>query len=246
MKNWESFTNPPIQEAIFTIILSEDLISDQLERIVSNTYLKETFRNEIKQIYKTTAKIEQEDGEFKVFNSLKEADGFRFNSESRVLIVKQNQISLHIISGYKNWEFVVDELSKIIQEISTILDIKCTNIAVRFINNIKLPQPSVSLNDFFTLYISLPSGISQSFDNFFLTISVSKKDMKATIIETVDSRTHDNNQIGIILDIDVNKPLNKKLNLISIKDDFQELREYKNELFFNTITEKTKRELLSQ
>ena len=41
MNNWESFKNPPIQEAIFTLNFSEEIILEQLEKIESVEFLNE-------------------------------------------------------------------------------------------------------------------------------------------------------------------------------------------------------------
>lgn len=240
MNNWESFKNPPIQEAIFTINFSEEVTSKQLDKVESNTFFSKYFSKNVKKVYKATAKIEEKDGDFQIINSAKTSNGFRFDSNQATLMVKTNQISYHILRSYTTWDNVINDLKKVIQEIQTILEVSCESISVRFINKIDFLTTSVTLTDFFRFHLVLPLELSQSFDNFFLTISLSKEEMKATIIQTVDNQGLVGNGFGIILDIDVLKPINKKISLINIESDFQALRDYKNEIFFNIITEKTR------
>lgn len=240
MNNWEPFKNPPIQEAIFTLNFSEEIILEQLEKIESVEFINKKFLKNKKKIYKATAKFEEIDGDFQIIKSSKTSNGFRFDSNQATLIIKSNQLSYHILGSYTTWENVINDLEEIVKEIKDTLDFSCESIGVRFINKIDFSSTSVILTDFFRFHLILPSELSQSFDNFFLTVSLSKEEMQATIIQTVDNQGLVGNGFGIILDIDVVKPIHKKINLLDIKDDFQALREYKNEIFFNIITEKTR------
>lgn len=240
MNNWESFKNPPIQEAIFTLNFSEEIILEQLEKIESVEFLNEHFSKNKRKIYKSSAKFDEKGGDLQIVNSSKTSNGFRFDSGQTTLMIKSNQLSYHILRSYTTWDNVITDLEKIVKEIQSILEISCLSIGVRFINKIDFSLPSVILTDFFRFHLILPPELSQSFDNFFLTVSLSKEQMQATIIQTVDNQGLDGNGFGIILDIDVVKSINKKISLLDIKDDFQALREYKNEIFFNIITEKTK------
>jgi uncharacterized protein (TIGR04255 family) len=100
------------------------------------------------------------------------------------------------------------------------------------------------LNDFFALYPTIPSGIPQTLEGFFMTVTIPKGQMRANIIQTVESNNSaKNDKIGIILDIDITKPIYKTL---VVGEDFQEMRDYKNELFFNIITEKTRNIIKNQ
>lgn len=240
MNNWKPFNNPPIQEAIFTLNFSEEIILGQLEKIESVEFLNKHFSKNKRKIYKATAKFKETDGDFQIINSPKTSNGFRFDSNEATLMIKSNQLSYHILRSYTTWENVINELEEIVKAIKDTLDFSCESIGVRFINKIDFLSTSVKLTDFFRFHLILPPELSQSFDNFFLTVSLSKEEMQATIIQTVDNQGIIGNGFGIILDIDVVKPIHKKMSLLDIKDDFQPLREYKNEIFFNIITENTK------
>ena len=64
----------------------------------------------------------------------------------------------------------------------------------------------------------------------------------ANIIQAVDDKRVTNTHVSIILDIDVYKMQNYDLDeLAEIKETFKVLREVKNRIFFESITEDTAR-----
>ena len=246
MNNWESFKNPPIQEAIFSVTFSEDFSAELLEQFINSDFVKAKFSPKAKQLFKAKATFEEKNGEFQTKNSSKTPNGYRLDSDdkSRTLILKSNQLSYHKIRSYCSWEESMSEFSEIWKNISSDETHQCNNLGVRFVNVIKLPFESIELSDFFALYPTIPSGIPQTLEGFFMTVTIPKGEMRANIIQTVESNDSvQNDKIGIILDIDITKPIQRKL---IIGEDFQEMRDYKNELFFNIITEKTRNIIKNQ
>jgi uncharacterized protein (TIGR04255 family) len=240
MNNWESLKNPPIQEAIFSITFSEDLPAELLEQFANSDYIRSKFSQKAKQLFEAKATFEIEDGKFKSVNSSEVPNGYRLDSidKSQTIILKTNQLSYHKIRQYTNWENSISEFSEIWNNLLQNQSYECNTLGVRFVNVIKLPFESIELSDFFALHPNIPSGIPQSLGGFFMTVTIPKGQMRANIIQTVENNVSAQNEnIGIIIDIDITKPA-QKINIS--ESDFQELRDYKNELFFNIITERTK------
>lgn len=246
MNNWESLKNPPIQEAIFSITFSKELSVELLERFVNSGFVKAKFSQKVKRLSETTAAVEIKDGEFQSINTSEVPNGYRLdsNDNSQTIILKANQLSYHKIRKYDTWENSINEFSEIWNSLLQNQLYNCNTLGVRFVNVIKLPFLSIELSDFFALYPTIPSGVPQNLDGFFMTVTIPKDEMRANIIQTVKSSSIiQKDKIGIILDIDITKPIQKD-NIIV--EDFQELRDYKNELFFNIITEKTKKIIRNQ
>jgi uncharacterized protein (TIGR04255 family) len=246
MNNWESFKNPPIREAIFSVTFSEDFSPESLAQFIDSDFIKAKFSPKAKPLFKAKTTFEEKDGEFQVKNSSKTPDGYRLDSDDKfqTLILKSNQFAYHKIQSYSSWEESINEFNEIWDCINQNDFHKCNSLGVRFVNVIKLPFESVELNDFFALYPTIPSGIPQTLEGFFMTVTIPKGQMRANIIQTVESNNSaKNDKIGIILDIDITKPIYKTL---VVGEDFQEMRDYKNELFFNIITEKTRNIIKNQ
>ena len=246
MNNWESFNNPPIQEAIFSVTFSEDFSAELLEKFIGSNFIKAKFSLKAKQLFKAKATFEVKDGKFQPINTSEFPNGYRLDStdSSQTIILKANQLSYHKIRKYDTWENSINEFSEIWNSLLQNQLYNCNTLGVRFVNVIKLPFTSIELSDFFALYPTIPSGVPQNLEGFFMTVTIPKDEMRANIIQTVESSSIiQSDKIGIILDIDITKPIQKD-NIIV--EDFQELRDYKNELFFNIITEKTKNIIRNQ
>lgn len=246
MNNWESFKNPPIQEAIFSVTFSEDFSAELLEQFMDSDFIKAKFSPKAKQLFKAKAAFEVKDGKFQSINTSEVPNGYRLDStdNSQTIILKVNQLSYHKIRSYSSWEDSIREFSEIWDNINRYDSHQCNSLGVRFVNVITLPFESIELSDFFALYPTIPSGIPQTLEGFFMTVTIPKGEMRANIIQTVESNNSvQSDKIGIILDINITKPIQKKL---IVREDFQEMRDYKNELFFNIITEKTKNILRNQ
>lgn len=74
-----------------------------------------------------------------------------------------------------------------------------------------------------------------------MRLEIPNPDIEATAIitQTMDKPTR-SPKLPLILDIDVIKNTDYVENLAKMWEDFENLRDFKNDIFFNSITEKTK------
>ena len=120
-----------------------------------------------------------------------------------------------------------------------------TRLAVRYINNLKLPLPFGDFSEYLCVPPNIPEGLPQGVNNFLdrITIYDSAQDISANITQSLErgSQSSKNNHIVIILDIDVYKQGDFSMDSQEIWDRFEKFRKIKNEIFFKYITEKTAR-----
>ena len=100
------------------------------------------------------------------------------------------------------------------------------------------------MKDFKDYILTVPEiapNVPQALAHFFMRLVIPNPEIQATavIVETMETPI-DNQRLSLILDIDVWRETVYENNQPEMWDDFERLRVFKNNIFFNSITEKTK------
>lgn len=240
---FEKFANPPIQEAIFTISYKNEVGLDVLQAFSDLKSISETYR-----IRKSNSVIQHR---IQTKNSLGELetnlniqnlqDGYILQPSEKpekVIQAQKGQFAFHKIKGYTNWETLLDEFESIVRELvkSSIEPIKVKEISVRYINHVHYER-AWDLREYFNLLPAVIEGIPSDIKNFFMQLGTSHKELNAIITEAIIKI---NAELKFVIDLKVSKPLDTVLDDNSLWDAFNEIREFKNQLFFSIITDKTK------
>jgi uncharacterized protein (TIGR04255 family) len=238
----------PITEAIIDIRVKElvggdvDNFSDMPEAF---TKVYETNLDIQRQAFSIEAGLE---GKFDTNNDI-ELLGKRYETTDgkRVVQFRKDGFTLSFLWPYTSWEELRDEAkdlfdlykSKITSESSI------TRIALRYINHIDLPSPC-DIQDYLTAPPSVPKELPQGLANFLTqnTIKITELGAVARIVQSSAENPNSDqsaDKISILLDIDVIKFMDPQLELEdgSLWSSFESLRQVKNDIFYNSITEKT-------
>lgn len=115
-------------------------------------------------------------------------------------------------------------------------------LAVRYINRIELPLPSLDFDDYILTAPKIADDIPQGLSQFFFRLVISKPDdnITAIITSTLDSIEKETNVLPYIFDIDTFIVANYKPSSDEIWSDLDRLRDFKNLIFFNSMTDKAK------
>jgi uncharacterized protein (TIGR04255 family) len=143
---------------------------------------------------------------------------------------------------YTRWEEVFAEARKLWGIYATeTKSLLVTRLAVRYINSIEIPSKTFNYDDYFTAAPRIPPALPQDLANFFtrLVIPFPDREAIAIITETPLAKPDPINTV-IILDIVVSKEVNLTPGDEKVYEILRTLREIKNEVFFSSITEKTK------
>lgn len=114
-------------------------------------------------------------------------------------------------------------------------------ITLRYFNGIDLPNP-LRVKEYFRTRITLPSGVPQSISNAFFSFTfTSRNDSSGTVSFFLDLGASNEQKIRVVFLIAVNQSLGiSPSNVSRIKKTLSALRDAKNRVFFNSITEKMK------
>ena len=119
--------------------------------------------------------------------------------------------------------------------------LKVTRVAVRYINKIDIPVPTIDYKDYFLTTPEVSPGLPQMLSGFFMQLQFPQEDFGGLLIlnETaLSSNQPDTN--SVVLDLDVFKA---GLELTSDEDIWvllNTLRNRKNQFFEGCITDKTR------
>jgi len=169
--------------------------------------------------------------------------GYFFKSEDEKLIAqfRVDGFTLNRLQPYNSW----GELESLARNlwakyISIAQPDAITRCGLRYINRIVINQEHINFDEYLGAAPQIPSELPQALNDFLsrVTIVDDKAQIAARVTQAFEPRTS-NASVPIILDIDAFTIPNKSLNDSILWDVFSELREFKNKIFFNFLTEKT-------
>jgi len=170
-------------------------------------------------------------------------DGFICTSKNKksVLQFRLDGFTYSVLKPYKEWnEFRKDaeEYWGKYRELYSSLEI--SRIAVRYINEIKIPQPIKSLNDYFEAPPEVPKGLPQSLAGYFCRYNLPFDEQHCVAIVTHATQTPvDTEYFPFLLDIDVFKSADIDSTEKQLWSIIEEFRVVKNDIFFKSLKKKT-------
>lgn len=238
----KQYRNPPIKEAIFTFHFNENIEEERLWGFRNSSFVTHEFKvNESIFSISITNQEKSKDKNPLVTSHNETGFTLRRNEESNNLVqVLPTRLSYHNFNKYAGWEEMCSDLKKIWSEFCAgVDDPSLSKISVRYINQLSLPFEE-DLGTYVTLLPSVPKGINAN-KNFFMQINVSSLDdrLKGVITETILPNKQNEKGNMFLIDITVSDEKFFECNDDSIWSALDSMREYKNDLFFGCITEKT-------
>jgi uncharacterized protein (TIGR04255 family) len=145
------------------------------------------------------------------------------------------------LSPYTSWDEVFSEASGLWKlYCSKSSPSLISRIAVRYINRLDIPASLTNLRKYLTAPPEVPKKLPQQMNKFLTRVMIQEDDITANIIQALDKSLKPEH-IGVILDIDVYKVNKKGFDIEKIPPEFDKLRELKNLIFFESITEEMAR-----
>ena len=245
MKEYTVFQNAPIREALLDIRveLPGDVDLKKLETF--HSFVKERFpERQERRFIKAELKLSPEMASAQLPTS-SGTDGyfFRSQSEKKIVQARLDGFTFNKLKPYESWDALRSEASELWNFYLQVANpLRITRIALRYINRIDIPLPLIDFKEYILTTPEIAPILPQALSNFFMRLVIPNPEIQATaiIIETMENPV-DDQRLPLILDIDVWRgTIYNKDNQTEMWDDFEKLRRFKNDIFFNSITEKTK------
>ncbi|MCD4806458.1 MAG: TIGR04255 family protein [Methanococcoides sp.] len=244
MSDYTVFPNAPITEAVIDIKaqLPEETDLKSLESF--HDHIKNRFSEKQEQRFlKADFKLSQKDK----LSSLPTKTGtqgyfFRSHKEKKVVQSKIDGFAFNKLKPYENWELFRSEGRDLWELYSEIVNpIRVIRIGLRYINRIEVPLPFNDFSEYLLTNPQIAPNLPQAVSHFFMRLEVPNPDIEATAIitQTMDKPTTAQ-RLPLILDIDVFRITEYLGKAEDMWEDFEKLRDFKNDIFFNSVTEKAK------
>lgn len=186
-----------------------------------------------------------DDGIFSGEGNTPDIHGYRLETEDgrKVAQLRKNGFTFSLLRPYTSWEEVSEEARELYKLYSEAVskDTFITRVALRYINHIELPLPC-DFSEYFTAPPTIPENLPQELLGFLTQniINCPESGAVARVVQNLHE-IKDGKTASVLLDIDVIKEYEDYLDLYdeSIWETFENLRVLKNEIFFESITEKT-------
>lgn len=160
-----------------------------------------------------------------------------------VLQLKVDGFTFSRLPPYENWDNFSSKAKKYWQQyIALVGDMSVTRVATRFINVMEIPLPILDFKEYLTEPPEVPSRLPQELAGFFSRLAIVNRELDAVAAVTLALEDFSREQAPIVLDIDVFKNMNEQAENPDVWAVLEALRNFKNDIFFESITEKTARQ----
>lgn len=172
--------------------------------------------------------------------------GFLFENprENKIVQARLDGFTFNKLKPYSKWDDFVQEAKVLWNNyIDVASPINIERLGLRYINKIEIPESTFEISDYLLTGPVIANGISKNINDFFFRVIIPSDDNKytATITQAIDKTIDVEGITNLIFDIDVFTNLRIDPKEEIIWEYFREMREFKNRIFFNSITESTRR-----
>jgi uncharacterized protein (TIGR04255 family) len=235
--NTKDLLNPPIKEAVFDVRFKTGTISFQEIELFSKG-----LNYDVQEMEAFTLQAKVSDLFENKLSTNKEKSGVRINNISRNTNVQLTTegLSFFVATGYEGWDKTFNSVTDFLLKFSpNFNDVLITRVALRYINVFDIEFGDEPLNKFLNFVPALPSTVSKSVDSFSMNVVFPLNETgRCTLRQSLRPKNISSTESTIILDIDVyiEKEI-KGTDFELLKNEFQQLRQYKNKVFFNVLSE---------
>ena len=241
MAEYQVLGRAPISEALIDIRvkLSSKLDVRQIDSIYES--IKPDYPQKLEQRI-SQVQVEQKPDEGMVKSSIK-INGYRYISSDKKQIIQARLAGFTFsrLHPYITWEALRSEAYRLwllYKEVTTPELI--TRVALRYINNLNIPMPIKDFSEFLTAPPVIPDELPQGVSSFLTRVIIHEPSIGADGIITHALEQVVTDVAPIILDIDVFKFQPDGIDEKDAWDAIEKLRNFKNQIFFKSITDKLK------
>ncbi|MFQ5779360.1 MAG: TIGR04255 family protein [Nitrospiria bacterium] len=169
-------------------------------------------------------------------------DGYLCTSSEKkqVVQVRLDGFTFSRLKPYTTWEDLRKEALRLWQlYIRLVSPELITRVALRYINRLEIPLPIRDFGDYLTAPPTIPQNLPQELTSFLTRNVIRERSLNfVAIISQSLEPVGASNVVPVILDIDVFKEVQYNVGTKEIWETIDQLREFKNKIFFESITDK--------
>jgi len=246
-KKYPKLARPPIKEAILQILVTQsDTYTPELLKKFAEAE-SDNYPNSLA-LRETLFQFISGDNRQQSGITDKGVNGYKISSDNGLNIIQtfKDRLVVSRLDSYDSWEGLLAEMQRVWDTYSTILSPKVVRgVSVRYINHFMLPPDMKNFEDYLESTPSIPPDLPQGLASFFVNYKLPDPDTMAvaTVQLLFEGVRYDEGsrepKLPIVLDTDIQKMSEiMPENTETIWDDFNQLHDFKNEVFFSTVKDK--------
>lgn len=234
---------PPITEGLFDIRVKARGDFAVSEFAPLKDKLRDRFPNvDERQSAKFTIQIPAgEDAAAEVEDQRLHGYFFRAEQEDLVAQFRVDGFTVNKLRPYTSWEDLIPTVLDLWETYYSIAKPEAiTRLATRFINHIPIKGEYIDFDEYLTSAPRIPADLPQVLGGFLSKVTIIDENrlLSANVVQAFESDP-DPSGIKLILDIDAFKRVDLAPDDPELAALFSQLREFKNLIFFNYLTERT-------
>jgi uncharacterized protein (TIGR04255 family) len=166
---------------------------------------------------------------------------FRAADSSKVVQSRRDGLAFSQLTPYQGWDSAIREAIRLWQAYQIRYQPeRVLRLAVRYINRLKLPGPTLDFDDYLVgtpkIPVDLPQGLSEFSVSYVIPLAAKTAGRVHLAFNAVEMSAAD---VPVLLDINVTRECDiDPADAAALETSFADLRAFKNRLFFGTLTEK--------
>lgn len=247
MQKHKHYSRAPITEALIDLKVESSLPEDDLLRSLKSIHseISEQFREVVD--VKNIRNVFQAGSEGTSTATSEKNVGYRFVSNDKRYIIQAYTygFTFNRLAPYESWDVLLVEAKKAWKAYKAAAKpTRITRVAVRYINSINLPLPSLTFQDYLRTYPEVSPDMSQEVSGYVMQLQLPQHDLSATLVLNQAILQPSEKELPVLLDIDLYREadfsIDQEEEVWKLLDSF---RVRKNQVFEACITDKT-RELI--
>lgn len=242
MTDYSILTKAPITEALIDIRIKakENFDVEQFRSLHDS--IAEQYPDK-KTRHRWESKFEFKNGKPPISTAADVIDGYLFTSSDKKQIFQAriDGFTFNRLKPYETWETFRNEALRLWRLYKALMRPEIIRVALRYNNKFDIPQPNRDFNEYLTAAPIVPEGLPQGVSSFLTRVVIHNPEIDASAIVTQAFEQIVNPDfLTIILDIDVFKLRSEGINEEEALKALENLRNFKNNIFFASITKKVK------
>jgi uncharacterized protein (TIGR04255 family) len=243
MEEHRQYPRAPITEAIIDV-MAEPGDGMSMDKLSGLTRADETLLKRQEKLQLAMGHLELRPGSPAAVSASEEDVGFKFTSDDgkHICQAKLSGFGFSRLAPYEGWQSFRGNAVRLWQLYRTIATPKkITRLAVRYINRVDIPAPSVDMKEYFLTSPEISSKLPQQMAGFFMQLRLPQEDIGAMLVfnQTIVPPGKPDTT-SIVLDFDLFRSDDVPQDDEAIWNYFEVLHEKKNEVFEACITDRTR------
>lgn len=160
--------------------------------------------------------------------------------QKNVAQFRVNGFTFNRLRPYTRWEEILPEALRLWAVYVDLANPQTvTRVALRYINNMSLPSPGVEPDDYIVTGPRLPPSVPQNLSSFASRVVMEYPEprMTANVVQALEVGVR-TPAPSLLFDIDVYRTGDFEVNATAMEQILGQLRRYKNDIFFGSLTER--------